>query len=304
MLRQAGCKVTVPSDHGLPSRSSLLQAVGSVDAILSILTERIDAEVMNAATRLKVISNMAVGYDNIDVAEASRRGIAVCNTPGVLTETTADFAWALLMAVARRVVECHQLVLQGEFQWWGPQMMMGTDVFGKTLGIVGFGKIGQAMAKRAQGFGMPVLYSGDTAPASSPLGRKVGFDSLLAESDFVSLHVPYRESTHHLIGTRELNLMKSTAFLINTARGPVVNETELVTALNSGAIAGAGLDVFEKEPEVHPGLLTLKNVVLAPHAASASVATRELMANMAAQNLLAYLRGETPHSVVNPEASL
>lgn len=301
VLEEAGCKVTVPQNPGLPEPVELKEAVKDADAILSILTERVGPELMDAAPRLRVISNMAVGFDNIDVKEASKRGIAVCNTPGVLTETTADFAFALMMAVARRMIEAHQMVERGEFEWWGPQLLMGADIHGGTLGIIGFGKIGQAMARRAQGFGMKVLYSGRTAPESSPLGEKVSQQSLLENSDFVSLHVPYRDSTHHLLGKPEFQLMKSSAFLINTARGPVVNETELVDALQHREFAGAALDVFEEEPSVHPGLLKLSNVVLAPHVASASVATRSLMARMAAENLLACLKGEEPHSIVNPE---
>jgi glyoxylate reductase len=299
-LKDQGFEVTCPSDDGPPSREELLSSVKDVDALLSILTEKIDGEVFERADRLKVVSNMAVGYDNIDVLEATRHGVAVCNTPGVLTDTTADFAWALLMAVARRVVECHRFVRDGRWEWWGPKMMMGTDVHGKTLGIVGFGKIGQAVARRAKGFEMDVVYSGETAPETSEWGRKVSFEELLQNSDFVSLHVPYRSSTHHLIGKDELHLMKKTAFLINTARGAVVDEEQLVEALESGEIAGAGLDVFEKEPQVHPGLHR-PNVVLAPHAASASLATRTRMANMAAENLVAVLHGEEPRSIVNPE---
>ena len=298
-LKAAGCEVTCPESHGLPDRTELLNSVAEVDGILSILTEQIDSEVLKSSPHLKVVSNMAVGYDNIDVEEASRRDVVVCNTPGVLTETTADFAWALLMAVSRRVVECDQFVRDKKFEWWGPQLMMGTDVFGKTLGIIGFGKIGQAVARRAQGFGMSVLYSGHTAPSESELGSKVSFEELLKTSDFVSLHVPYRESTHHLLTSREFQMMKKSAFLINTARGPVVAEEELVTALNSGEIAGAALDVFEEEPEVHEALLKMQNVVLAPHAASASVETREKMALMAVDNLLAVLEGEEPSSRVN-----
>ena len=299
-LKDRGFAVTCPCDDAPPSRDELLSSVEEVDAILSILTERIDGEVFERAARLRVVSNMAVGFDNIDVAEATRRGIAICNTPGVLTDTTADFTWALLMAVARRVVECHRFVEDGQWEWWGPKMMMGADVHSKTLGIVGFGKIGQAVARRARGFDMEVVYSGETAPESSEWGRKVSFDVLLETSDFVSLHVPYRASTHHLIDKDQLSRMKKSAYLINTARGAVVNEEQLVKALESGEIAGAGLDVFEKEPRVHPGLHRL-NVVLAPHAGSASLATRTKMARMAAENLVAVLQGEEPRSIVNPE---
>lgn len=301
VLRAAGCAVSCPDDPGLPDSAALRKALANVDGLLSILTEPITDELLGYAPNLKVVSNMAVGYDNIDVAAATARGIAVCNTPGVLTDTTADFAWALLTAVARRLIEGHSMVKDGRFHWWGPKLLMGTDIHGKTLGIVGYGKIGQAVARRAAGFNMTVLYSGDTAPDDSPWGSKTTFHQLLEASDFVSLHVPYRPSTHHLIAAPQLTRMKPTAFLINTARGPVVNESDLVQALTQNAIAGAALDVFEKEPEVHPGLLHLPNVVLAPHAASASLETRSLMARMAAENLLACLKGEQPHSIVNPE---
>lgn len=301
LLERAGCRVTVPEDAGLPDREALLKSVAEADAILSILTEKIDEEVINSGANLKVISNMAVGFDNIDVAHASSKGIAVCNTPGVLSETTADFTWALMLAVSRRIVECDQFVRDGKFHWWGPRLMLGHDIYRRTLGIVGYGKIGQAVARRASGFEMEVLYSGTTSPEESEWGTKVSFDELLERSDFVTLHVPYRNTTHYLIASAELRKMKSTAILLNTARGPVVHEQALVEALESGEIAGAGLDVFEEEPAVNPRLLSLPNVVLAPHAGSASVATRDRMAEMAAQNLLACLEGRPPHSVVNPE---
>lgn len=301
LLKEAGYQVSVPNDDGLPSRDDMLESIKDAQGVLSILTEKIDEEVLEAAPGLKVVSNMAVGYDNIDVEAATSRGVAVCNTPGVLTDTTADFAWALLMAVARRVAESDRYVRDGRFQWWGPRLLMGTDVYGKTLGIIGYGKIGQAVAKRAQGFDMEVLYSGSTAPRESENGRKVSQEELLEQSDFVSLHVPYRPSTHHLIGAEQLDRMKKSAYLINTARGPVVDEKALVSALLNGDIAGAGLDVFEEEPKVHPGLCELDNVVLAPHLGSATVATRERMAAMAARNLIAVLEGREPLSVVNPQ---
>ena len=300
-LRNEGLDVTCPTEDGLPDRDEMLRSVEDADAVLSVLTERIDVEVFQRAARLKVVSNMAVGFDNIDVREATQRGIAVCNTPGVLTNTTADFAWALLMAVARRVVECHQFVEDKHWQWWGPKLMMGADVHHKTLGVVGYGKIGQAVARRAKGFEMEVLYSGETAPEQSEWGEKVGFNHLLRESDFVSLHVPYRASTHHLLRREQFAIMKPSSFLINTARGPVVDEAHLVEALRQGQIAGAALDVFEEEPSVHSGLFGRPNVILAPHAASASKETRGKMAMMAAENLLAFLRGEKPQAIINPE---
>lgn len=301
ILESAGFEVSVPDESGLPSREALLKAVKDVHGVLSILTEKIDEEVFERAATLKVVSNMAVGFDNIDLEAATRRGIAVCNTPGVLTETTADFAWALMLAVARRVVESDNYVREGKFKWWGPKLLLGQDLYGATLGIIGFGKIGQAVARRAAGFNMKVLYCGESAPSESELGKKVSQQELLEASDFVSLHVPYRPSTHHLIGEAQLSSMKSTAYLINTARGAVVDEQALVDALKRKEIGGAGLDVFEAEPLVHPGLLELPNVVLAPHVGSASVATRNRMAEMAAKNLVACLTGGEPLSILNPK---
>lgn len=292
-LREAGLPWVGGDDEEPPSREALMQ---DVDGILSLLTERIDAEVMDAAPRLRVIANMAVGYDNIDVAEATRRGILVCNTPGVLTETTADFAWALLMATARRVVEGDRLTRSGGFRAWGPLMLLGRDLWGSTLGIVGYGRIGQAVARRATGFGMEVLHTSPSSPASVPL------EELLERSDFISLHCRLDSTTRHLIGSDELRRMRASAILVNTARGPVVDEAALVQALREGRIAGAGLDVYEREPELAPGLTDLENVVLAPHIASASHRTRDLMATMAADGLVAVLRGERPAHLVNPEA--
>ena len=278
---------------------------GNYNALYCMLTNTIDAEVMDAAPMLKIIANMAVGYNNIDVAEATRRGIAVTNTPGVLTDTTADFAWALLLAVARRVVEADRFTREGRFTGWGPMLMLGQDVHGKTLGIIGFGRIGRAVAKRATGFDMTVLYH-DRAPADKKTerqlkARSVPLDELLERSDYVSIHTDYNPQTHHLIGAQQLARMKRTAYLINTARGPIVDEAALVDALRAGQIAGAALDVFENEPQVHPGLLDLHNVVLAPHIASASLETRTAMALMAADNIIAVIRGERPPNLVNPQ---
>jgi glyoxylate reductase len=261
--------------------------------------------VLDAAPDVKIVANMAVGYNNIDVAEATRRGIAVTNTPGVLTDTTADFAWALLMAVARRVVEADKFLREGKFHGWGPLMMVGQDVYGKTLGIIGFGRIGRAMAKRASGFDMKVLYY-DRTPADDETNRAlnarlVSMEELLEQSDYVTIHTDYNRETHHLISTPQLERMKSTAYLINTARGPIVDEAALVEALRSGQIAGAALDVFEKEPELYPGLVDLQNTVLVPHIASASLDTRTAMATMAADNIIAFMRGERPPNIVNPE---
>ena len=278
---------------------------GNYDALYCMLTNRIDAEVLDAAPNLKIIANMAVGFNNIDVAEATKRRIPASNTPGVLTDTTADFAWTLLMAAARRVAEGDRFARAGRFHGWGPLMMVGQDVHGKTLGIVGFGRIGRALAKRASGFDMKVLYH-DLYPADpetekSLNARSVSMDELLQQADYVSLHTDYNPESHHLIGAPELAKMKPTAYLINTSRGAIVDEAALVDALKNGTIAGAGLDVFEREPEIHPGLLELENAVLAPHIASASLETRTAMALMAADNVLAALQGQRAPNVVNPE---
>ncbi|HEX8600002.1 MAG TPA: D-glycerate dehydrogenase [Chloroflexia bacterium] len=278
---------------------------GEYNALYCLLTNPIDAEVLDAAPALKVVANMAVGYNNIQVDEATTRGIAVTNTPGVLTDTTADFAWTLLMAAARRVVEADKFLRAGRFYGWGPLMMVGQDVYGKTLGVIGFGRIGKAVAKRATGFDMQVLYF-DRHPADADTekalkARLVTMEELLSESDYVTIHTDYNPETHHLIGKPELESMKPTAYLINTARGAIVDEAALVEALKNGTIAGAGLDVFEREPEVHAGLLELDNAVLAPHIASASLDTRNAMALMAAENIIAALKGEMPPNCVNPE---
>jgi glyoxylate reductase len=270
-----------------------------------LITDTIDALVLGGAPRLKVVANVAVGYNNIDVAAATARGIVVTNTPDVLTETTADFAWTLLMGVARRVVEADQYVRAGKFTRWEWELLWGADVHGKTLGILGFGRIGRAMARRARGFGMRILYN-DAVRAEALSERELGATfvdkaALLKESDFVTLHTPLLPETHHLIGAAELKLMKRTAFLINAARGPIVNEADLVQALREGWIAGAGLDVYEEEPKIQPGLLSLPNVVLAPHIASASSETRIKMGTLAVENCLAVLEGKTPPTPVNPQ---
>lgn len=305
MLRER-YDVEVSDYDGIIPREMLLEKVKGADALVSLLTDNIDAEVMDAAgPNLKIIANYAVGYNNIDVEEATKRGIMVTNTPGVLTETTADFAWTLLMAIARRIVEADKFVREGKFRGWEPMLLLGTDVFGATLGIVGFGRIGQAMARRALGFNMRVLYY-DNSRVDEQLEKElkatfVDLPTLLKESDFVTLHVPLTKQTHHLIGEKELKMMKKDAYLINTARGPVVDEKALVKALKEGWIKGAALDVFENEPEIEPELLKLDNVVLAPHIASASYATRSKMSVMVAENIIKALSGEVPPNLVNPE---
>lgn len=288
-----------------PPREVLLQEVADIEGLLCLLTDRIDAEVIEAAPKLRVISNYAVGYDNIDISAATARGIIVANTPGVLTDTTADLAFALLMAVARRVVEADHFVRAGRWKTWGPRLLLGRDVHGATLGIVGLGRVGAAVARRARGFAMRTLYYDVVRRESleAELGVEwVDLETLLRESDFITIHTALTEETHHLIGARELSLMKPTAILINTARGAIVDQKALYEALRNGVIAGAGLDVTDPEP-IAPDdpLLTLDNVVITPHIASASIATRTQMAIMAADNLLAGLRGERPLSVVNPE---
>ncbi|HQL88962.1 MAG TPA: D-glycerate dehydrogenase [Syntrophales bacterium] len=286
-------------------RADLLEAVAGADGFLSMITDAVDAELLDAAPRLRVVSNMAVGYNNIDVAAATARGIVVTNTPGILTEATAELAFALILAAARRVVDLDRRTRAGEWTCWAPLLFLSREVSGKTLGVVGLGRIGRAVARRARAFGMRVLYHSRSrleAAEERDLGVEYAEkDELLATADFVSLHVPLSAETRHLIGRRELDLMKPTAYLINTSRGPVVDEAALVEALKARRIEGAGLDVYENEPMLTPGLAALDNAVLLPHVGSATVETRAKMARMAAENLLSALRGERPAHVVNPE---
>ncbi len=284
-------------DELSPPHDILRQKVRGLDGLVCLLTDQIDAELMDlAGEQLRVISQMAVGFDNIDISAATKRGIPVGNTPGVLTETTADFAFALMMAAGRRIVEGERYVKAGKWKTWGPTLLMGHDIHHATLGIIGFGRIGRALARRAQGFGMRILFYDDQV--KEVIGRELGaeksvLDDLLSESDFVSLHVPLTGETRHLIGERELQIMKNTAVLINTSRGPVVDPEALFNALSGGEISYAGLDVTDPEPipENHP-LLSLQNCLIVPHIASSSVATRNKMARMAAENLEAGLKGE------------
>jgi lactate dehydrogenase-like 2-hydroxyacid dehydrogenase len=304
---RAACDVDLWTDELPPPRDELLRRVAGVDGLLSLLTDRVDDELLDAAgPQLKVVSNFAVGFDNIDVPALSRRGIPAGNTPGVLTETTADLAFALLMAAARRIPESVDYVRDGRWNTWGPMLLMGVDVHGATLGIVGFGRIGRELARRGRGFGMRILYH-DVHPATpedeAELGAaRVELDELLAESDFVSLHVNLTDDTHHLIDADALRAMKPTAVLVNTSRGPVVDPDALTAALRDGQIFAAGLDVTEPEPlpADHP-LVGLANCVVVPHIASASKVTRGKMAAMAAANLLAGLRGERLPTPINPE---
>ncbi len=286
-------------------REELLRAITDKEGLLSMITDPVDEELLDRAPRLRMIAQFGVGYNNIDVKAATARGIPVSNTPGVLTDATADLAFALIMAVSRRVAEGDRLVRQKGFPPWAPFSFLGTDVSGKTLGIIGMGRIGQAMARRARGFGMTVIYHnrGRIGPAEeAELGAEYSdFKSLLARADMVSLHVPLSDETRHLIGPAELDLMKPTAFLINTSRGPVVDEAALCAALRKGRIAGAGLDVYENEPKLTPGLTDLDRVVLLPHIGSGTIETRTRMARMAIDNLIAGLEGTRPPNLVNPE---
>ncbi|MFW6150541.1 MAG: 2-hydroxyacid dehydrogenase [Chloroflexota bacterium] len=299
------CEVDVnPHDRPL-TEGEVVEGVRGRNGLLCLLTDAIGTTVMDASPALKVISNYAVGFNNIDVGEATRRGIMVTNTPGVLTDTTADLTFGLLIAIARRLAESDRFTREGKFNGWGPMLLLGQDVHHATLGIVGLGRIGQAVAERASGFKMRVLYT-DVKRAPQQLEEKLGvtfvsLDELLEQSDFVTLHVPLLDETRHMIDEAQLKKMKPGACLINAARGPLVNEQVLVRALREGWIRGAALDVYENEPNLTPGLADLDNAVLVPHIGSASTATREKMATMAADNLVTGLRGDRPPHLVNPE---
>jgi glyoxylate reductase len=299
-LRQYADVDYVGTDEGL-TPSALIERARGKHAIVSQLTDRLSRDVIaQLDSTVRVIANTAVGFDNIDVAAATERGIIVTNTPGILSDSTADFAFALLMAAARRLVEAHEFVHSGQWTRWGIDLMVGQDVHHRTLGVLGMGRIGQAMARRGRGFSMRVLYAGTKALETDFPAEFVSQETLLRESDFVSLHVPLNESTRHLIGEAELKMMKKTAVLINTSRGPVVDEAALAQALKSNVIAAAGIDVFEHEPQVHPDLLRCRNAVLAPHIATATVATRTRMSMMAVENAAAVLEGRRPPNPLNP----
>lgn len=288
-----------------PSREEFLKRVAGKDALVCLLTEKIDDETLDAAgPSLRIVANVAVGYDNIDVPACTKRNVAVTNTPGVLDETTADFTWTLLMAVARRLVEADHMARSGAWKKWNLDQLCGTDIWGKTLGIIGFGRIGRAVARRATGFRMRVIYNSTTrAPMEIEKelnAEYVSRDAVFEQADFVSLHVPLNSATRGLLGPAELAKMKPTAFLINTTRGPVVQETALIDALERGLIAGAALDVFEHEPIIPDGLRR-DNVVLAPHLGSASIETRTKMAMIAVENAIALFAGQRPPTILNPE---
>ncbi len=303
---EARCHADVWEDEWAISRDELLRRLAGKRGAVTLLTERVDAEFLDAGPDLAIVANYAVGFDNIDVAECTRRGVMASNTPEVLTETTADTAWALLMAAARRVPEGDRF-LRSRTPWiWGPEMMLGQDVHGRTLGVVGFGRIGQAVARRATGFGMRIVYY-DLYRPPAEVERDLGaqyleFDELLAEADFISIHVALTPETRHLFGAEQFSAMKPTSVIVNTSRGPVIDEAALAAALRDGEIFAAGLDVFEREPEVHPDLLETPNAVIIPHLGSATVDTRNAMGMLAAENLIAALEGRRPPTLLNPEA--
>jgi glyoxylate reductase len=303
-ILDANCDMQYWTDSERPPRDEVLRHVKDKDGLICLLTEKVNEEFLRAAPKLRIASNVAVGYDNIDVDACTKRGVVVTNTPGVLDETTADFAWTLLMAVARRVAEGEALARSGNWRGWNLDQLCGADVWGKALGIVGFGRIGRSVARRASGFQMKIIYT-DAVRASEEVEKSVNaefcdMNSLLAESDFISLHVPLLPETRGMFNGPKFLRMKPTAFVINTSRGPVIDEAALVAALENKKIAGAALDVFENEPLLHPGLKR-SNVVLTPHIASASLETRTKMAVMAANNIVAMFKGQRPPNILNPD---
>lgn len=305
VLRRESDLAFNPDDRVL-SKDELIAGVDGVDGLICLLTDTIDDDVLAANPDLKVVANYAVGFNNIDVAAATARKIPVTNTPGVLTDATADLTFALMMATVRRVVEGDRLVRTQTWTGWGPLQLLGSDISGQTLGLIGMGRIGKAVARRAIGFDMKVLYWNRTR--LSPIDEAkhgltyASIDDVLGHSDVVSIHVAMAEETHHLIGPDQFARMKPTATIVNTARGPIIDEAALVDALASGVIGSAGLDVYECEPDLHPGLYRLDNVVLLPHLGSATITTRTKMGMMAADNCLAACRGEVPPNLVNPKA--
>jgi glyoxylate reductase len=304
-ILNASCDVEYWTQAERISKDELLRRVKDKDGLVCLLTERVNEELLRAAPKLRIAANVAVGFDNIDLPACTKRGVVATNTPGVLDETTADFAWTLMMAVARRIGEGEALARSGAWKGWDLDQLVGADIWGKTLGVVGFGRIGRAVARRAAGFQMKVLYT-DAVQASAEVEKELkaeyrDLNAVLAESDFVSLHVPLTGETRGMFDVAKLSKMKPTAFLINTSRGPVIDEAALVYALESGKLAGAALDVYEQEPFIHSGLKR-PNVVLAPHIASASLETRTKMAVIAAENVVAFFKGKKPANMLNPEA--
>jgi len=302
-ILETACDVEYWNNDERPPRDEVLRRVKDKEGLVCLLTEKVNDELLRVASKLRIAANVAVGYDNIDVDACTKRGVVATNTPGVLDETTADFAWTLMMAVARRLSEGEQLARSGNWKGWNLDQLCGADIWGKTLGLVGFGRIGRAVARRALGFHMKVIYT-DAVKAPAEVERSLNaefrdMNTLLAESDFVSLHVPLMPETRGLFDSPKFYRMKPSAFLINTSRGPVVEEAALVAALDAKKIAGAALDVYENEPFIHPGLKR-PNVVLAPHLASASLETRTRMAVMAAGNIVALFKGQMPPNMLNP----
>ncbi|MCX6663719.1 MAG: D-glycerate dehydrogenase [Euryarchaeota archaeon] len=299
--------ITVNRDNRVLTKEEIIKGIKGSDGLLCLLTDPINREVIYAEPKLKMIASYAVGYDNIDISAATERGIPVSNTPGVLTKTTAELAWALLFSVARRIVEGDTFTRTGKFKGWEPLLMLGQDVTNKTLGIIGVGRIGTAFALKSKGFDMKVIYTDEqrNEQLERELGaKKVPLQALLKESDYVSIHVPLMKATHHLIGEKELKMMKKTAVLLNTARGPIIDETALIKALKEHWIFGAGLDVYEHEPKIPEELKKLDNVILQPHTGSATIETRTKMALMAAENLIEGLKGNIPPNCINKEVFL
>jgi gluconate 2-dehydrogenase len=300
------CAVESNQEDAVYAPEELARRVADKDGVMCCLTDRVDAALLAAGPRLKVVANIAVGYNNIDLAACSARGVLATNTPGVLDDSTADLAWALMLATARRITEVESYIRGGEWTGWRLKQWLGVDVHHATLGIIGMGRIGQAIARRAAGFDMKVIYSNRKRVAPEIEQRLnaeyASKDDLLARADFVVLQMPYSAETHHLIGAAQLKMMKPTAILINSTRGGVVDDAALIEALKHGTLRGAGLDVFENEPKLNPEFLALKNVVLAPHIGSSTQATRRAMAMTAAKNLVAALSGGTPPNLLNPQA--
>jgi len=299
LLKEAGYEVMIndPAEDRPATREELLENVKDTDAILSVLTEKIDSEIMDASPNLKIIANYAVGYDNIDLEEAKKRNIVVTNTPDVLTESVAEHTFSLMLALAHRVVEGDKFMRSGKYKAWGPKLLLGTNISGKTLGIIGLGRIGTSVAKHAvKGFGMKVLYN-DLEPRKEfedEFGAEFleNIDDIISRSDFISIHIPLLDSTRHLINEERLKAMKESAFLVNTSRGAIIDEGALLKALKENWIKGAGIDVFENEPEIYPGLSDLSNIIVTPHIASATTETRNKMSEIAAQNIIKVLSGE------------
>lgn len=304
LLKENGFDIEIYNEDKPIPEKILIEKIKNIDALLPLLTDSISQEIINTGKNLGIIANYAVGFNNIDLNAATAANVVVTNTPGVLTDATAELTWALIMSVSKRIVESDSFTRKGRFNGWGPMLMLGSELNGKTLGIVGAGRIGTAIAHRAAGFNMSILYSSNSKNEfieNQLKGKRVTLDEILSNSDFLSLHVPLTDNTFHMISENELNKMKNTAYIINTSRGPVINESALVDALKNNQIAGAGLDGYENEPEIHKGLFEFKNVILLPHIGSATLETRTKMAVMAATNIIEFFNGNKPPNILNPE---